>query len=131
MINNIKELENIIELLNAQKDDAFITSFGKGMLHAYNNVFGLVKTLSSSKFILLEDKKPICYQTGDWDGKKSDQLLCKDVNGEFWIANCYEGTMDGSIFHEWYSVDDYGLQVEVTHWTSLDKYESNCEISNN
>jgi len=36
------------------------------------------------------DKTPICYNTGDWDGKASDLCLCQDDKGKYHLAKCYE-----------------------------------------
>ena len=68
----------------------------------------------------VKKEKPNCWETGDWDGKKSDEVLCVDEKGEKHLARCYEGYMDGSYFFEWYDKDDFGLQVEVTYWIELD-----------
>ena len=71
-------------------------------------------------WIETKELKPNCWETGDWDGKRSDMVLCIDKNQEYFLAECYEGTMDGSSFFEWYDKEDYGLRVEVTHWCKLE-----------
>ena len=70
---------------------------------------------------LVRDSKPICFKEGDWDGKRSDIVLCVDKNGEEHLAHCYEGFMDGTHFFEWYDKSDFGLQVEVIYWTEINK----------
>lgn len=62
---------------------------------------------------------PNCYETGDWDGKKSDEVLCSDIKGNCFIAIAYEGTMDGSHFLDWYDKDDYEIKNEVAYWAEL------------
>ena len=71
------------------------------------------------KWINVKDKNPYCWESGDWDGKRSDIVLCVDKNGSNHLAHCYEGSIDGSNFFEWYDKNDFGLQVEITHWTEI------------
>jgi len=79
-----------------------------------------VKELLLSDYLIsVEDQKPNCWETGDWDGKRSDIILCIDKDKNYQLAHCYEGFLDGSNFFEWYDKDDFGLRVEITHWTNL------------
>lgn len=68
-----------------------------------------------------EKEKPYCYQTGNWDGKKSDQILVELKDGKYDVATCYEGFMDGSHFFEWYhSKDEYELkEIDVRRWMKI------------
>ena len=64
-----------------------------------------------------KDELPLCYATGNWDGKKSDVVLAEDIYGNKYLAECYEGDMDGDKFFDWYSLDmlskmDYGVPDE-------------------
>ena len=65
--------------------------------------------------------KPLCYQTGNWDGKRSDQILVELKDGKYVVATCYEGTMDGSSFFDWYhGVDEWELKEEdVRRWMKI------------
>ncbi len=38
----------------------------------------------------IENKKPIAYKTGNWDGKKSDKLLVSTLNGGCHVAEMYD-----------------------------------------
>jgi len=67
-----------------------------------------------------EDSKPICYKTGDWEGKKSDVVLCVDANKEIHLAHCYEGILDGSYFFDWYDENGFELEVEIVYWTEIE-----------
>lgn len=62
---------------------------------------------------LVTEKKPLCWQTGKWDGNRSDLCVCQDENGEYHLAHLYE-YYDGQI--EWYAKADYGLRHEVVKW---------------
>ena len=46
----------------------------------------------------VEKKKPLAYMTGAWDGKKSDKVLVCTRSGRYYIAEMYEGILDGSEF---------------------------------
>ena len=48
-----------------------------------------------------KDQLPMCYQTGNWDGKRSDLVVGETINGKQFLGCCYEGTMDGSYFFDW------------------------------
>jgi len=72
-------------------------------------------------WISTKDQTPLCYQTGEWDGKRSDIVLCVDKNGGIHLAQCYEGFMDGSEFFEWYDKDDFELCVEIVRWVEINK----------
>ena len=71
------------------------------------------------EWIDIEDNKPNCYETGDWDGKKSDTVLCMDANEEMHLAHCYEGIMDGSHFFDWYGKNGFELEVEIAYWAEI------------
>lgn len=79
-------------------------------------------------WISVKKQKPICWETGDWDGKRSDLVLCIDKKGEKYLAKCYEGTMDGSHFFEWYDKNDFELQVEITRWCASDDLQVEINI---
>lgn len=63
-----------------------------------------------SGWISVEDRLPICYQTGDWDGKRSELVLCENSKG-YHIAVLYEGVMDGCKFSDWFDKDDCSIET--------------------
>jgi len=67
-------------------------------------------------WISVEDKTPIAYETGDWDGQRSDLFLCEDVMSEYHLAHLYE-YHDGQV--EWYDKEDFGLRHEIVKWMPL------------
>jgi hypothetical protein len=70
-------------------------------------------------FNRLNQKKPLCYKSGVWDGLKSDKLLVCTINGKFHVAECYQGTMDGSEYCSFY--DDRDFEIEnVAWWVEID-----------
>jgi len=76
------------------------------------------------RWISCEDKLPICYSTGDWDGKKSDNVIGETITGKQFLGCCYEVTMDGSKFFDWYQVDeinknDWSVNETVSRWLPI------------
>ena len=69
----------------------------------------------------LEDKLPLCYKTGDWDGKKSDSVLIEDRFGKFSVAVCYEGHLDGDYYFDWFDdADGSGIYTpNIKRWTDI------------
>jgi len=76
--------------------------------------------MKQEEWIDVKEKLPICFEDGDWDGKRSSQCLVKLDNGLFDVAVLYSGVMDGSEFADWYDNhdDDFG-SVKVTHWKEI------------
>ena len=67
----------------------------------------------------IEDIKPLAYMTGGWDGKKSDRVLVRTQNGKYYVAEMYEGVLDGSKFFDFY--DHYGFEISnVTFWAEIE-----------
>lgn len=67
-----------------------------------------------------KDEFPLAYKTGDWDGKASDLVLAEDIKGNVFIAQFYEGFMDGSSFSDWCVVDTIhkydSLVDDIVRW---------------
>jgi hypothetical protein len=68
-----------------------------------------------------ESRKPLCYQSGDWDGKRSDNVLVELKDGNYIVAVCYEGVLDGCRFFDWYEgIEKYELkESEVRRWMKI------------
>ncbi len=67
-------------------------------------------------WISIENNKlPVTYETGDWDGKRSDFVFVMRKDGVPQAARLYSGFMDGSEFNNFCDVDDYEIR-SVTHW---------------
>ena len=65
------------------------------------------------EWINVKDKTPLCYIRGEWDGKRSDEIIVEDKDGTKFLATVYEGTMDGSHFIDWISDSDYTIEFPV------------------
>jgi len=67
----------------------------------------------------IKEKKPLAYQSGGWDGKKSNKVLVYTLSGRYYVAEMYEGILDGSEFCDFY--DDRDFEIEnVAFWTEID-----------
>lgn len=69
-------------------------------------------------WIKVDDRLPHAYQTGNWDGKKSDEVLAEDKNGKKYIAVLYSGFLDGDDFNDWYNNNDYEIK-DVVRWCEI------------
>jgi len=82
----------------------------------------------------IEEEKPNCWETGNWDGKRSDPIFVIDKDGRQYAAVCYQGVIDGSEFCDFYDCNDF-MSESITHWLKpvnpvealIEKYEA--EIS--
>lgn len=71
-----------------------------------------------------KDKLPICTETGNWDGRKSELIIGEIITGKQFLGCCYEGFMDGSSFFDWYQVDeinsnDWLINETVIRWLKI------------
>ena len=118
-------MKKLIELPKPKGDfileNAKGISLPNGQYYHYSEVVQLLTKYESlpMDWKYVENTKPFCYKTGNWDGKQSDLVLCQDKNGEYHLAHCYEGFLDGSKFFEWYDKNDFDLKVEIVKWTEL------------
>lgn len=62
---------------------------------------------------------PHAYETGNWDGKRSDEVVAEDDNGKKYVARIYSGHMDGSEFLEWVDSNDDCINAKITRWFDL------------
>jgi hypothetical protein len=65
-----------------------------------------------------KDETPITYETGDWDGKRSDKVVVINESGTAYIARLYEGFMDGSEYKDWIDSNDYMI-YNIVKWFPL------------
>ena len=66
-----------------------------------------------------QNETPLCYETGVWDGKRSDEVVAEDDIGRKYIVRVYEGTMDGSKFQDWIDNDGCIIDREIVRWLKL------------
>ena len=66
-----------------------------------------------------EKDMPLTYETGVWDGKRSDKVVVEDDIERTMIARLYEGTMDGHKFQCWVDESDNIIDREIVRWLAL------------
>jgi hypothetical protein len=62
---------------------------------------------------------PIAYETGEWDGKRSDEVIAVDDIGRKIIARVYTGIMDGSEFIDWVDIDGNIIDRPIVKWFKI------------
>lgn len=67
----------------------------------------------------VSDNAPTTYMTGDFDGKKSDDVLVVMPDGSIKIAALYAGTMDGHDFMEWTDDRLYIMDETPVYWMKI------------
>ena len=83
-----------------------------------------VLQVENNGWIEVNDALPLCVSTGDWDGKQSEIILAETITGKKFLAQGYEGFMDGSDFYDWYQVDeinsnDWLINESVSRWMKI------------
>lgn len=71
------------------------------------------------EWIYTEERKPITYKTGNWDGKNSDQVLVEDNNGKLYVAHLCQGFMDGADFEDWYDSNDWLITEKIIRYLKI------------
>jgi hypothetical protein len=76
------------------------------------------------EWIYTENQLPLCYETGDWDGKRSNLVIGETFYGKQFLGCCYSGFMDGCEFFDWYQVDeingnDWMVSDTVVRWLKI------------
>ncbi len=71
------------------------------------------------KWEYIKNGTPTTYESGDWDGLRSDEYVIETDTGNKYIARLYEGYMDGSSFQEWYENAVWGISGEVVRYLKL------------
>lgn len=93
-------------------DGAYRSEFIEGAKWGYSLA---TDKSDGDKWTFLKDKEPTGYETGNWDGKKTDTLIVCDKNDRLYIAIAYVGHMDGGAFCDFYTLDDFEIN-DVVKW---------------
>lgn len=67
----------------------------------------------------LKNNKPLAYESGYWDGLKSDKVLVATKDKTITVAVMYEGILDGCSFCDFYDINDFELD-HVIYWAKID-----------
>lgn len=63
-------------------------------------------------------EQPLCYEDGEWDGRRSDPVVVKDKDNNFYIVTRYHGILDGSVFSNYYTEDNIEI-TGIVGWMEL------------
>ena len=80
---------------------------------------GAVWAESRDRWISVEERPPLCWDIGNWDGRRSDIILVKDKKDKICVAQAYEGHMDGSYFLHFCDTYHDFLLDDITHWQPI------------
>lgn len=83
-----------------------------------DKIIKFYQEISKICWVDIDKEKPLAYETGEWDGKRTDFLLITTNSGDVAIARGYIGFMDGSIFCDFYDKHDYE-KANVKYWAEL------------
>jgi hypothetical protein len=72
----------------------------------------------ADEWVSAEEKTPICSEVGNWDGKRSEIVMVKTVEGEIITARLYSGFLDGKNFNEW-AETRYSYIIHVFEWKPI------------
>ena len=65
-----------------------------------------------------KDMIPLGWESGEWDGYRSDEVIAEDTKGKKYIALVYSGILDSVRFDEWYDNNDYSIE-NIVRWMSI------------
>lgn len=106
----IKELQRTILMLQVHPHNKENSEFEDRI----NILSRLVQNLKiEQKWQSFEDEKPICFESGLWDGLKSEPFLCRSKGSDkIFIAVAYEGKLDGTQFFDIYDNNSESLIID-------------------
>ena len=74
----------------------------------------------TQRWIPVKEELPVAYESGDWDGLRSDFVIAKCKNDYWYKARIYEGFMDGEDFCDWTDQEDYKIK-NVVSWRPIER----------
>jgi len=89
------------------------------------DIFSAIKDIAtrsiveSQIWIPIEEELPICLESGDWDGLRSDYVIAKFKDNTWCKAILYSGFIDGIYFNDWYDDRNYDI-INITHWRPIE-----------
>ena len=61
--------------------------------------------------------QPITYETGNWDGKRSDVVICFLKNGEYQLCIVYEFERETLLC--WVDILDFEVEEQIIMWAYI------------
>jgi hypothetical protein len=72
----------------------------------------------AQRWIPVNEELPIAYESGNWDGLRSEYILAKNIDGNWFKARIYQGVMDGFKYCDWVTESDTIL-TEIIYWRPI------------
>lgn len=94
----------------------------EGVLAVLSSVRPYEEAYLASKqpsWISVQDRLPLAYESGLWDGLRSDLVLTMNAKREVKLARLYRGVLDGSEFEDWYDEIDFELVIKPVLWKEI------------
>ena len=114
-------LKETIANYNSTVNDMSKFQFNKRETELFLNMMELFAS-QGREWIPVTERLPLSFETGNWDGKRSELVLCLINDEDYVIGRVYQGFMDGTKFADWYDSDDMEIEIKkvrVTHWQNL------------
>jgi hypothetical protein len=119
-----------LELLKCDKPKEY---YSKGVLNDVTNSYNRhcthflthakekhgAELVKVDKWISVKDRLPICFESGNWDGLRSEFMLVELKDGSYDIARLYKGVLDGNEFADWYDKVDFDFTSPVIKWKPI------------
>lgn len=71
-----------------------------------------------NKWVKVREKLPSCYESGEWDGLRSEEIIFMCENGDKYVGRLYSGFIDGSHFNDFTDISSFVIP-NVTEWRSF------------
>ena len=76
----------------------------------------------AESWIDVNEDLPHAYESGNWDGLRSDLCLVEFKDGSLDFARIYKGQMDGFEFCDWYDKMDFDFGTSViVKWRPINR----------
>lgn len=114
-LKKLRKLNSVLLCLMAHPDNEPDSEFADRV----SDIEQLIESVKERTDVMVwkstEFSNPLAWETGNWDGKKSDEVLCEDKKGIRYLATYYEGRLDGSDFKDWYDQNDNEISDVVKY----------------
>jgi len=84
--------------------------------------FGVEKGVEfAESWIPVTEELPTCFESGDWDGKRSGFVIARYKDGDWAKARLYSGIIDGHEFNDWANEEDCILCNIIIGWRPINR----------
>jgi len=73
----------------------------------------------AQRWISINEETPLAFESGQWDGLRSDFVLAKNKWGNVYIARTYEGILDSNKFCDFAERDDTIIS-HIIEWRPIE-----------